>query len=188
MDLLLAGDVELFHCARPRHFNIRLDLFVDATNDVLENVFVGKPEVNKEREGHGQIARDESSQIHHQRIVRGVFVVNLKAVDAADVHDEKDNRDDAVVQAELREWPRERSQKSESMAIVDIACDVKSHCKAGCAQPHDKETCEVYLVEVLGVEKEIGDSDVSAETSADHRDEHDPAKKQNVIALDVIQQ
>jgi hypothetical protein len=74
------------------------------------------------------------------------------------------------------------------VTIVDVARDVKSHGEAGRTQAHDEETREVYLVEVFGVEKKIWNSDISPEASADHGDEHDPAKKQYVIALDIIQQ
>lgn len=74
------------------------------------------------------------------------------------------------------------------MAVRNVARDMKSRGEAGKHNPHDKETGEVYFVEVFGIKKEVGDAKVFAKISGDHRKEDYPAKHQYVIAPDVVHQ
>jgi hypothetical protein len=65
---------------------------------------------------------------------------------------------------------------------------VKSCGENSCAQTNDEEAGKVYFIEILRVEKEIGNAQVFAEAACDHRKENHPAKHQHMITLQVIEQ
>ena len=64
---------------------------------------------------------------------------------------------------------------------------MKRHGKTRRAQTHDKEACEIYLVQVLGIKEQIGYAQVCSKPSRHHREQNDPAQQEHMVTLDVIQ-
>jgi hypothetical protein len=185
--LFLAGNVELFHGARPRHLYIRFYLFINAADDVLEYVIVRKPEVDEKDGRHDQITRQQSSQVGKEGPFSCVLVVYLETNDLPDIHDEEDNRNEAVVDAKLSERAGQCSYKREPVTIVYVAGDVECHGKSRRTHTHDEKACEIDLVEILGIEEKIWDAQVFSEGAGDHREKDDPAQQQHMVALYVVQ-
>src|SRR5690606_32592736 len=98
-NLLLAGNVEFFHCTCPRHLYLLFEFLVDATDDVFEDVLVGKPEVCEEGERHDDEAGKKTDDVHGYEPGRRIFIVALKGNDLRDVRDKEYCRDKAVVDA-----------------------------------------------------------------------------------------
>ncbi len=103
MDLFLAGDVQFFHHAGARHFHIVLDLLVDLTNNILEYILVGHPEIKEKHHRHDDVSRHKTKQIVCYIASATVFVTSLKFDDLKNVHDQEYQRDNAVIDHELGE-------------------------------------------------------------------------------------
>jgi hypothetical protein len=65
---------------------------------------------------------------------------------------------------------------------------MKRHGKPSRAQSHDKEACEVHLVQILRIKKQIGNAQIRTKSSGHHREENDPAQQEYMVTLEVIQQ
>jgi hypothetical protein len=74
------------------------------------------------------------------------------------------------------------------VAIINIACDVERGRKTGDNHTHYEKTSEVYFIEILRVEEEIRNAQVFPETTSDHSKEYDPAKQQNLVSFQVVEE
>jgi hypothetical protein len=163
------------------------DLLINSTNNILENILIGKPEINKKEGGHNKVAEDETGKIACEITGFAVFVVDLKFYDLAHVDDHKNKWNNAIVDNKLREGLTERPYKSEAMTVGDVACNVKGHRKTSQNSAHDEETGKAHVVLIFRIKKKIRDPQVLAETSRNHRKQHEPAQNQYMVALKVIQ-
>ena len=80
------------------------------------------------------------------------------------------------------------ADKGKSMTVRNITCNVKRHAEPCRQSPHDHEAPEIYTIEVLWVEKQIGNAEIFAETARDHCKQHDPAQNQHNISPDVVEE
>jgi len=112
----------------------------------------------------------------------------LKSYDLVDVRDEKGERQDAIIEAEFAEGPGQGPHKGKAVSIGNVTSDVEGGCKSGCEQAHNKKAAEIYFVQILRVEKEVGDPQVFAEAACDHRKQNDPAQQQDLVASEVVKQ
>src|SRR5690606_21593225 len=73
------------------------------------------------------------------------------------------------------------------MSVVNVACDMKGHSEPGRTYAHNEEAGEANLVEILRIQEEIRDAQILPECARDHREEDDPTKQKDVIALYIVQ-
>ena len=72
------------------------------------------------------------------------------------------------------------------MTVCYIHGDVKSHGKSRHRRTDNEKAHEVYLVQILGVEKEIRYAQIFSEASRNHGKQYDPAENQYMVAFDII--
>src|SRR5690606_4199697 len=61
-NLFFARDIQLLHRARACNLHLLLDLLIDPADNITEDVFVGKPEVDEEKKRHQRIARQQAGE------------------------------------------------------------------------------------------------------------------------------
>ena len=74
------------------------------------------------------------------------------------------------------------------MAVHYIAGDVKGHDKATHSNPDNGETPEVYLINVFGIQEEVGDTQQFTETTGYHNEQQIPTEQQYLILFDIVYQ
>ena len=96
------------------------------------------------------------------------MIVNLKTNYLLDIHDEKGNRQDAVVQSELGKRFAHRSYKRKTMTISNVAGDVECDRKTGKDGPNNEEAHKVDFIQVFRIKKKVRDTQVFAKVACDH--------------------
>jgi hypothetical protein len=167
--LLFAGNVQFPDGAGPRNPDILLELFIELADHVFEDVFLGQPEINGKRQHHNNVPAQKACQIPHQLGSGGVFIVDLKSCDFVYVCAKKNEGQDSIIETEFAERPGQGSHKGKAVSIGNVTRDVEGGCKTGCEQPHNEKAAEIYFVQILRIEKEIGDTQVFAKAASDHR-------------------
>lgn len=81
------------------------------------------------------------------------FIVDLKPEKTNDINDKKNRRNNGIVDAKLGERPRQNPKEAELGAVDDITGDVECHDEAAQRHPYDKETPEIDLFDIFGVQK-----------------------------------
>jgi len=65
---------------------------------------------------------------------------------------------------------------------------MKGYRESGYRNTDDEKTGEVHLVQVFGVEKEVGDAQVLPEVAGYHGKQDDPAQHKHMITPEVVEQ
>jgi hypothetical protein len=73
------------------------------------------------------------------------------------------------------------------MSVCYVAGNVKCHGKSGNCCTYNKETHEVYFIEVFRVEEEVRYAEVFAKTARYHSEQNNPAKNKDMISLDIVE-
>jgi hypothetical protein len=63
---------------------------------------------------------------------------------------------------------------------------MKRHSKGGTSDTNNQKAGEAYAVQIFRIKKKIGYAQIFAKTSRNHGKKNDPAKQQNVVALNVV--
>src|SRR5690606_33095401 len=79
--LLLSRNIEFSHRTRARGFDIGFYLFVDLADDVLENILIGKSEIDEERQNHHKVSGTQAGEVQVERPVACILVADLKGND-----------------------------------------------------------------------------------------------------------
>lgn len=64
--LSLSRDVKLFHGAGTRYLHVLFNLLINTAYDIPENIFVGEPEVDEEKQSHQKKAAKQSGKVPEQ--------------------------------------------------------------------------------------------------------------------------
>jgi hypothetical protein len=107
-----------------------LELFINLTHDILEDVVISSPEVSEKDSRHDQKPGHQTREVHQQVINRAEFIVDLKLYDLLNVHDEEGKWNNAVVYEELGKGLSKGANERETMAINNVAGDVEGHGKS----------------------------------------------------------
>jgi len=63
------------------------------------------------------------------------------------------------------------------VAVIDVTGNLKGSSEPRCGEADNKKAGKIYVVQILGVEEEIRDTQVFAKAPGDHGKEDDPAQQ-----------
>src|ERR1051326_324297 len=109
-------------------------------------------------------------------------------MNARDIHDEEDQRNDRVVNAVFKEGIVERGDEGETKTIHHVTRDMKGDDEAAAGKTDNEIRKEINMVEVFGIQKEIGYSIARGQRSRNKTEQQQPEQQVKVIFFQVQEQ
>ena len=98
-----------------------------------------------------------------------------------DVYNNKNYRNNTIIETELKERICERSEEWETKSVHNITGNIECHNKTSAGESHNKIRCEANLVEVFRTQEQERNAVPGRKILGDKAEHNEPEQQQQVI-------